>query len=468
VTEAWLWVCVAVLFLVLALFAPGRVAGDEQPVAGQLPDLAEIEKAFQRVVEQVAPSVVGIRVQRRYMATLPGDSETTTSGTFAQLVTVNGAGTIIDRDGLILTNEHVVQSASEVEVFFHDGQSLPATVVAADPRGDLAVLQVERRDLPPAPIADWSEVARGQWTITLGNPYGLGGDGKLSVSVGLISNLGRKLPGLGEVDDRLYADMIQTTAAIHPGCSGGPLFNVQGQLVGVVTAMHTRAAADEGVGFAIPMTPTRQRLIQDLAAGNPIAYGYFGATVRCPRPDEREAASIDPEHGAVVQQVDPTGPAAAAGVRDGDLIVRFDHQAVRGPGALAELVGRTPPGSNASVELWRAGEHVVVQALIQRREVSHVSWMRGDAVLWRGMRLTDLTPDLRSRMGVDAGAVGLVVIDVVEGSAAERAAVRIGDVIDRVAESAIHDTATFNACVRGQRGPVTIRVYGRGELVVRS
>ena len=467
--ETWLWVCVALLFLVLALFAPGQAGGGEEEIVGDapLPDLAQIEKAFQRIVEQVSPSVVGMRVQRRYMATLPGNSETSISGTFEQLVTVNGAGTIIDRDGLILTNEHVIQSASEIEVFFHDGRSLPAAVVAADPRGDLAVLKVERGDLTPARIANWSEVTRGQWTITLGNPYGVGEDGKLSVSIGVISNLDRKLPGLGEVDDRFYADMIQTTAAIHPGCSGGPLFNVQGELVGVVTAMHTRAAADEGVGFAIPMTPARQRLIQDLAAGNPVAYGYLGVTVRCARQSEREAVGVDAGLGAVVQQVDPAGPAGEAELREGDLIVRFEDQVVRGPGSLAELVGQTPPGRTVTVELWRDRQRVIVHALIQRREVNHVSWMRGDAVLWRGMRLTDLTPDLRRRMGVDAGAAGVVVIDVVQDSAAERAAVEIGDIIGGVAEAAIHDVATFNAHVRGQQGPVKIRVHSRGELIVR-
>lgn len=469
VLETRLWLCVLLLFLALALLAPGRAVGGENTDAGDapLPDLARIEKAFERVVERVSPSVVGIRVQRRYMAALPGADDLTTGGTFEQLITVNGAGTIIDRTGLILTNEHVVQSASEIEVFFHDGRSLPATVVAADPRGDLAVLKVERDNLAPASIADWPQVARGQWTITLGNPYGLGGDGRLSVSIGFISNLDRKLPGLGEVDDRFYADMIQTTAAIHPGCSGGPLFNVQGELVGVVTAMHTRAAADEGVGFAIPMTPARRRLIEGLAAGRPPAYGYLGVTVRSAQQSEREAVGADAELGAVVQQVDASGPAGEAGLREGDLIVRFEHQDVRGPASLAQLVGQTPPGSTVAVELWRDQRRLTVSALIQRREVSHVSWMRGGAVLWRGMRLADLTPEMRRGMAVDSDIAGVVVIDVLDDSAAQRAAVQIGDVIERVAESSVRDVASFNARVRGRPGPVKIGVHARGELVVR-
>ncbi len=467
--ETRFWAYVALLFLLLALFAPIRAGGGENPTAATepLPDLAQIEKAFERVVERVTPSVVGLRVQRRYMATLPGVGAEKPNGTFEQLVTVNGSGTVIDSDGLILTNEHVIQSASEIEVFFHDGQSLPGIVVAADARGDLAVLKVKRGNLTPARIVDWSEVARGQWTITLGNPYGLGNDGNPSVSVGVISNLGRKLPGLGEVDDRFYADMIQTTAAIHPGCSGGPLFNIHGQLVGVVTAMHTRAPADEGVGFAIPMTPTRCRIIQELAKGRPVTYGYLGLTVRSASTEEREAAGLDSQVGAVVKQVDPAGPAGKVGLREGDLILRFGNQLVNGPGSLAELVGQSPPGKNVTIELRRGRQRLTVHPVVQRRQINCVSWMRGGAVLWRGMRLTDLTPDLRRRMGVDATAAGVVVIDVMNGSAAQRAAVQIGDVIESVAEAPVRNTAAFDTQVRGQQGPVKIRLHTRGELVVR-
>ncbi len=463
-----LLVCAALMFLLLALFAPVASSGDDTPASGNDPvaDLTQIEEAFERVIEQVSPSVVGIRVQRRYVVALPTDRETTAKRRFEQLVTVNGGGTIIDRRGLILTNEHVVQSAHGIEVFFHDGQSLSATVVAADARGDLAVLKVERDDLTPARMVNWAEVARGQWTITLGNPYGLGNDGKLSAAVGVIANLGRRLPGLAEVDDRFYADMIQTTAAIHPGCSGGPLFNVRGELVGVVTAMHTRAPADEGVGFAIPMTPARRRLIDELREGKPVAYGYLGLTVRPAQPEEHQAAGLDPQVGAVVTQVDPDGPAAEVDVRAGDLILRFGGELVPGPASLAEMVGQTPPGESAAVELARGEQRLVVQATVQRRQISRVSWMRGGAIVWRGMRLADLTPAARDGMGVDAAAVGVIVIDVAQDSPAQRAAAQIGDVIEGVGAASTHDIAAFQAQVRGQQGPVKIHVRARGELVV--
>ena len=466
-SDSRLGLCAVAIFVVLALLAPLRTSGDEGPDrGGPPPDLAQIEQAFEQVIERVSPSVVGIRAQRRYLAALPGDGASE-AGAFEQLVTINGGGTVIDADGLILTNEHVVQLASEIQVIFCDGQVLPARIVGADARSDLAVLHVERDALQPARLVDWADVARGQWTITLGNPYGLGGsDGKLSVSVGVIANLDRRLPGLAEVDDRLYVDMIQTTAVIHPGCSGGPLFNIRGELVGVVTAMHTRAIDDEGVGFAIPMTPGRLRLIDELRAGTPVVYGYLGLDVRDLEPEEREAAALPPRVGAVVKQVDPGGPAAGAGVCEGDLILRFDDLAVHDPGSLAVRVGQTAPGTTVALELRRGEQPLTLQATLTSRQVSRVSWMRGGAIVWRGLRLADLTPLVQEKMGVEAGAEGVVVIDVDDNSPAQRAALHVGDVIEGVDDDAVGDVISFRRRVQSCDGAVKLRVRWRGELVV--
>jgi serine protease Do len=451
----------------LALSTPARADGEGgKPPSSDAPSLEQIEKAFQQVIEQVTPSVVGIRVQRRYMATLPGD-EGAAGGLFEQLVTINGSGTVIDADGLILTNEHVVQSAGEIQVYFYDQRMYPATVVASDPRGDLAVIKIERRGLTPAKIADWSTVARGQWAITMGNPYGIGSDGRLSVSVGVISNLDRALPGLGEVDDRFYADMIQTTASIHPGCSGGPLFNIRGELTGVVTAMHTRAPADEGIGFAIPMTAGRLHGIRELAAGRSIEYGYLGLTVRSVEPEERRLMGVESPLGAVIQQIDPTGPASLAGLRTGDMIMSVESSAVQGPGSLAELVGQTVPGQTVAVEVRREGERMVIHPVVQRREISFVTWMRGGAILWRGMRLTDLTPAVRRNMGVDATVVGVVVIDVLPGSQAERAKIEIGDVVEGIGETVVGNLEDFNRAMADKKESVVVRFRSRGEAVIQ-
>lgn len=456
---AWpLWLVTVALFVVSALVAPRGVAGDLGPAAagGGVADLEGLERAFRCVVEQVAPYVVGIRAQRP--ATVPG------AGDDEQRVAINGSGTIISEDGLILTSEHVVQAATDIEVLFHDGQRLQALVVAADPRSDLAVLQTVRAALRPAALCNWSDVARGQWIVVLGNPFGLGHDGQLSVSVGVIANLGRQLPGLGEADDRFYNDMIQITAPISPGNSGGPLFNIHGELVGVVTAMHTRAPADDGVGFAVPMTPVKRRLVNLLAQGRPIEYGYLGAVVRLP--DATERVLIGRTYGVVVQRVEPEGPAAQAGLTANDVILAFDDQAVTGPGQLAELVGQSPVGTSVHLELLRGGQTLSLRVALDLRDVSRVTWMRGGTVCWRGMRLEDLSGDARRRMCADAPAAGVIVTDVVHGSPANRANIQIGDVIDEVDGQPVRDTLEFLKRVHAVQGPLGVFVRNGGPRAV--
>ena len=386
------------------------------------------------------------------------------SNSVEQRIVVNGSGTIISEDGLILTNEHVVQGAAEIDVLLHDGQRLRGVVVAADPRSDLAILQVPRAGLRPATLCDWSTVARGQWVVVIGNPFGLGSDGQLSVSVGVIANLGRQLPGLGEVDDRFYSDMIQVTAPINPGNSGGPLFNLRGELIGIVTAMHARAAADEGVGFAIPMTPLKTRLVDALAKGRPIQYGYIGVTVRSPERGERESLGLS--HGVVVQRVEPDGPAAAAGLQVGDFIVAFERQVVSGPAQLAELAGQSLVGAIVQIEIIRGGQPLSLPLTVQERDVNRVSWMRGSAVTWRGMRLAELSEDVRQRMHVSAAARGIVVTGVEADSPASRAGMQVGDVIEDVDGQALQDTLEFLLRVRGAKATVEVNVRGAGTRLI--
>jgi len=452
--------------LVVTAVAPG--AGAWTPNAGEPPvaNLDALQRAFERVVTQVSPSVVGIRVQRRHFATLPETLPGVDADLFEQRVIVNGSGTVVDADGLVLTNEHVVQGASDIEVMYYDGQKSTATVLASDSRSDLAILQVPRNDLPVVQFCDWDQVARGQWAIALGNPFGLGRDGHLSVSVGIVSNLGRQLPGLGEVDDRFYNDMLQTTAAINPGNSGGPLFNIEGELIAVVTAMHTRAPADEGVGFAIPMTPAKRRVVEALCRGDEVAYGYLGLTVRQPSEAEFELLDAANLTGVVVDRVEPDGPAARAGVAVGDIVLRFDIEPVQCPAHMAELVGSAVIGNHVQLEILRGGDARTIAVDVEQRDVSRVAWMRGEAVQWRGMRLTDLDADTRRLMRVSAAAQGVVVIDVLPGSRADDAGVRIGQVIEAVDGVEIASTRDFLAQVRGLERSVEISIRDRGARII--
>lgn len=449
----------SIAFALALLFAPrvclGQSSGNE---------LERLEGAFQDVIRRVSPSVVGIRAYRRYASILPGIEATSTGASSDQLIVVNGSGAVISDDGLLLTNEHVVQSAEAIEALFSDGRSSPAIVVGADARSDLAVLRVGRSGLTPTQPADVNNLARGQWAIVLGNPFGLGADGNLSVSIGVISNLGRRLPGLGEVDDRLYADMIQTTAAINPGNSGGPMFDIHGKLVGVVTAMHTRAAAEDGVGFAIPLTPQRWKLIEQLKQGKRVEYGFLGASVRMPTTSERRVAQAAAGQGVVIDMIDPEGPAARANLRVGDFVLAFNGATINGVGELVDLVGGTPVGTTAKLDVVRSNGRESMNVTIGPRQIDRVSWMRSGAVLWRGLRLADLTPETAKRMGVENPSLGVVVVDVAPGTPASRVGVQVGDVIERVANQNTTTVVAFQDAIRGQQGAVEVTIRGRGQL----
>ena len=446
------------------------LVGDEarDPSAGELPDLAAVERAFAQVISHVTPSVVGLRVKRRYIAPAGlNGADANGDAFFEQTVIVNGSGSVIDADGLILTNEHVVQSAKEIEVYFSDGRMVAGEVVGSDPRSDLAIVRAERRGLRPIRWCDYSDVRRGQWTIAIGNPFGLGNDGQLCVSVGVISNLNRRLPGLGEQDDRLYADMLQTTASINPGNSGGPLFNARGELLGIVTAMHTRAGSDDGVGFAIAMNPAKRLLVDRLASGRPIEYGYAGLVVRSPEPAERRAAEIDDPIGAAIDMIEPGGPADDAGLLEGDLIVALNGRSVAGASDLVERIGALPVGSAANVELFRGQSRRSVAIKIERRQFSRVAWLRGGAVLWRGLRLANLDAESRERLEVDSFARGVVIVDVIPTSPAGRARIEPGDIIERVEQLPVRDVDGFERATRDRQGPVIVWLRKGGQRLIQ-
>lgn len=462
-----LWLYAAALFTLLALFAPLRAAGStaDKP-ADKLADAAALESAFQEVVERVGPTVVSLRVRRRHLVRSTVAEAQAESGLLEQVVLVNGTAMVVSRDGLILTNEHVIQSASQIDVTLSNGERWPATVVASDARSDLAILKIERDGLSPVKFATWSGVRRGQWTLAIGNPYGLGNDGHASLSVGVISNLHRRLPGLGEVDDRFYGDMIQTTAQINPGNSGGPLFNLRGEVIGLITAMHTRAGQADGIGFCIPLTPTKRKLIAKLMRGEEIVYGFAGLAVRELEAAERASGSAPENVGVKIVQIEAGGPADSAGLRVGDIILKYNGRFVRRSADLAERIGLSKIGDKGVFNLRRGDVTLDVVVTIARRDGGRVSWMRSGAMVWRGMRIANLTAESRALMSVAAGAKGVVVIDVEADTPASRAKIEIGNVIEAVSGHEIPNITAFQQHVGTDRGPVEIFLRDAGQRVI--
>lgn len=443
------------LLLAPLTFVPRAVGADD------VADLAAIEQRFAAVAERVGPSVVSIRVERQYFAPVATAATASPRDALEHLIVVNGSGSIVGSDGLILTNEHVVQGATRIDVILESGQRRSGIVLASDPRSDLAILKIDSTGLPCVTFGNWNSVRKGQWAFVLGNPFGIGGDGRASVAIGIISNLGRRLPGLGQVDDRFYGNMIQTTAAINPGNSGGPLFNVSGELVGVVTAMHTRSGQSDGIGFAIPLTPAKRSVIERLMRGESIEHGYIGLSVR--DVDDERRAPDDP--AVVAASVAPDGPAARAGIRAGDLIVSLNDEPVRNSGDLAECVGTAPIGNPLIVRLSRDRRMITTHVTVERRNAGPIVALRSGAVIWRGIRLMD-APATTAVGDAPHGAAGVVVIDVLDNGPGARARVRVGDVIERVAGAAVSDVVDFRRRVATETGAVTLEFRGVGSRVI--
>ncbi len=328
-----------------------------------------------------------------------------------------GSGVVISRDGYILTNNHVVEGAKEVLVTLDDGRELEAEIVGLDPKTDLAVLKIDNGDdMPGAAMGDSNGLRVGDQVMAIGNPFGL----SHTVTSGIVSAKGRVI-GAGP-----YDDFIQTDASINPGNSGGPLFNMQGEVVGINTAI---VAQGQGIGFTIPIN-TAKDLIPQLVEEGEVTRGYIGVHIQPVTRELAKAMNLDERKGALVADVLAGGPADEAGVERGDVIVSFDGKAVERSHDLPAMVAATSVEKKASLKVVRNGEErslTVQVAELEHETADKPSRDQDDETRW-GLRLQDLTPHIARKLGVDADR-GAVVADVESGSPAQRASLRRGDVI---------------------------------------
>ena len=365
---------IAVIALLLAPAAAGEPP--ELTARSDTVELAGLERAFRGVARGVARSVVAISAgDDPAPADAPATSRDLTPAALDALLARGGrtvgTGFSIDRErGLILTNEHVVGDAGQLYVTTDDGRVYPAMVVATDPRGDLAVLKIPASaDLPAVEFADPNDAAqgvrRGQWAIAIGNPVGLSGEGRMCLSVGVVSALGRDLPTLSLRENRLYTNLIQTTAEVNPGNSGGPLFDLAGRVIGVVTAVVLPHGETNGLGFALPADGDLIARVERLKAGQRVVYGFLGV------------AGTDVAGGMLVTEVGRGTPAEGV-LAVGDLIVRVDGRRVGGERDFVRLIGRAPVGPRVAVAVIRDGRETAVAVRLAPREES------ADAGVWRG------------------------------------------------------------------------------------
>ncbi len=355
-----------------------------------------------------------------------------------------GSGFIVDANGVILTNAHVVDGADEVTVKLHDQREFKAKVLGVDKTTDVAVLRIDATGLPAVKTGDAAKTRVGEWVVAIGAPYGL----ENTVTSGIVSAKSRSLPGDSVVP------FIQTDAAVNPGNSGGPLFNLDGEVIGINSQIFSRSGGFQGLAFAIPIDVALDVKDQIVRHGK-VSHGKLGVTVQEVNQALAESFGMDKPAGALVGSVQKGGPAAKAGIEAGDVIVRFDGKPIARSGDLPPLVTAVKPGSSVKLEVWRDGKPVELSATIGERESARVADAgRPDAGQGKlGVVVRPLSPDEKEATKL---AGGLVVEDV--GGAAEKAGVRPGDVIVSANRMPVRNAADLKDVVEKARKAVALLI----------
>lgn len=370
-----------------------------------------------------------------------------------------GSGVIVREDGYILTNNHVVEGAEEIEVALIDKRTFSATVVGTDPRTDLAVLQVEADALPTVELGESGSVEVGDLALAIGNPFGVG----QTVTMGIVSAVGRG--NLGIVD---YEDFIQTDASINPGNSGGALVDTQGRLIGINTAIIARGAqGNQGIGFAIPIDMARAVMDQILDTGR-VVRGWLGVSIQEITPELAKAFELDARDGALVAEVVPDSPAAAAGLEAGDVIVEVDGEPVEDVRELRLRIAGTPPETRIALTVVRRGERVELDATLGElpEELSREPLGAGDddGALLSDIEVRDLDPEVRRQLRIAPDVEGVLVTAVAPGGPADDAGLMRGDVIVAINRELVGSVARFRELAAQVRGEsVLLRVHRRGS-----
>ena len=431
----------------LAGFAAGHAgfADTTQPApilpaapAHMLPD-------FTALVGRVRPAVVSVTNELKPQVAADESGAPTPFGMLVpqhpQMVEARGSGFIIDPDGVIVTNNHVVKDAKSVSVTLDDGTELPAKIIGRDPRTDLAVLRVDAgHKLPYVQLGDSNDVKVGEWVVAMGNPFGLGG----SVTAGIVSARGRDI-GSGP-----YDNFLQIDAPINRGNSGGPLFTQDGRVVGVNTAILSPSGGSIGIGFAIPSNTVRTVVAQLETSGH-VTRGYLGVEAQPVSPNMATALNLPKsspsQAGALIAGVSPDSPADKVGLKPGDVITEVNGKTIGNPRDLAVAIAAVKPGDEAKLDVLHDGQprslNVAVAALPNDESAG-----TGNAAEPRegvGLALAPLSPELRSQLDLPEHLKGAAVAEVQPGSPAEQAGIQQGDVIVGVgtepvtsAEQAVH------------------------------
>jgi serine protease Do len=441
---------------------------------GGVEDLRQTGKAFAAVARQVSPSVVFIQVEstREGPALTPFPSPFGEEWPFGDdlfrrffgepfpevprgeapksqpRAVSQGSGFVFSsKKGVlsdmtyILTNNHVVKGAEKIRVKFQDGREFDAEIKGADPKSDVAVIEIKAGGLPTLPLGDSSTVEVGEWVVAMGNPFGL----SHTLTVGVVSAKGRTSLGISD-----YEDFIQTDAAINPGNSGGPLVNLDGEVVGINTAIFSGSGGYMGVGFAIPSN-LATTIAEQLIETGEVTRGYLGIVIQPLTGELAQSFDMEQTQGILIAQVAEDSPAEKAGLKQGDVIVAYQGKPVMDVGSFRNRVSLTPPGSRRQLTLIRDGKRSDINVTIGKLSEEQFAQAPAQSTEELGLKVQTLTPQLAEQFDAKAGE-GVVVTQVKPGSIAAMAGIEPGAVIVQVNRKPVNSTAEFNRAVKEASG----------------
>src|SRR5215472_5527933 len=371
-----------------------------------------------------------------------------------------GSGVIVSPEGYILTNNHVVDGATDIRVTLSDKREFKATIVGTDPKTDVAVLRVESANLPAVPIGDSSKVQVGDYALAIGDPFGVG----QTVTMGIVSAKGRTNLGIED-----YEDFIQTDAPINPGNSGGALVNDRGELIGINTAILSHGSGgNEGIGFAVPVNLAREVMDQILKNGK-VTRAYLGIIPQDVTPSIAKAIGQSEPRGVLVGDVSPNSPAQASGLQRGDIILEVNGKPVANANELRMTISMMQPGANIKVKVLRNGSERELSLKLAEMptECAKVESDGGDdsTKALQGVEVANLTPRTAERLGLPASTNGVVVADIDPSSKIADSGLRKGDVIQEVNHQAVKNVSEFQSAVKNAGSDPLLLVNRQGRTL---